>query len=72
MDGYCLAQLLEEEPAQRSGLMLSAPAGRRNDVAIIGSRFDDTDCWVCGAAIIAMHCKIVCNHCGFMRDCSDP
>ncbi|HET7377459.1 MAG TPA: hypothetical protein VFK30_12170 [Anaerolineae bacterium] len=31
----------------------------------------DTYCWVCGAAIVDVHCKIVCKNCGFMRDCSD-
>jgi hypothetical protein len=35
-------------------------------------RIDDTYCWVCGAAIIDVHCKIICKICGFTRDCSDP
>ena len=35
-------------------------------------RRDDTYCWVCGAAIVEVHCKIVCKNCGFTRDCSDP
>jgi len=34
-------------------------------------RADDTYCWVCGAAIVDVHCKIVCKTCGFTRDCSD-
>jgi hypothetical protein len=29
-------------------------------------------CWICGAAILERHCKIVCQNCGFTRDCSDP
>jgi hypothetical protein len=29
-------------------------------------------CWVCGGSVIERHCKIVCQVCGFMRDCSDP
>jgi hypothetical protein len=35
-------------------------------------RRDDTVCWICGAASLAVHCKIICKNCGFMRDCSDP
>ncbi len=33
---------------------------------------EDSYCWVCGAAVIDRHCKIVCPRCGFTRDCSDP
>ena len=33
---------------------------------------DDTYCWMCGAAVEKRHCKIICNACGFTRDCSDP
>ena len=61
MDGYCLAQLFEEEPNAVN------PRFDRDQ-----PRFGDTYCWVCSAAIVDVHCKIVCQHCGFMRDCSDP
>lgn len=33
---------------------------------------DDTYCWVCGGPVLKRHCKIVCQACGFTRDCSDP
>lgn len=33
---------------------------------------DDTYCWMCDSPIIKRHCKIVCQTCGFTRDCSDP
>lgn len=33
---------------------------------------DDTDCWLCGGAVSNRHCKIICQQCGFTRDCSDP
>lgn len=33
---------------------------------------DDTWCWVCGGPVIERHCKIICQVCGFTRDCSDP
>jgi len=29
-------------------------------------------CWVCGAVMREIQCKIICPHCGYMRDCSDP
>jgi hypothetical protein len=35
-------------------------------------RADDAMCWVCGAPIVEVHCKLVCRNCGFTRDCSDP
>jgi 8-oxo-dGTP diphosphatase len=33
---------------------------------------DDTYCWTCGGPVLKRHCKIVCQVCGFTRDCSDP
>lgn len=33
---------------------------------------DDTYCWLCGGPVAKRHCKIICQVCGFMRDCSDP
>lgn len=33
---------------------------------------DDTYCWLCNGPVIKRHCKIVCQTCGFTRDCSDP
>jgi hypothetical protein len=29
-------------------------------------------CWVCGTPTREIQCKIVCPHCGYTRDCSDP
>ena len=29
-------------------------------------------CDICGAEMLAAHCKLRCVHCGFTRDCSDP
>jgi rubrerythrin len=29
-------------------------------------------CWVCGALMREIRCKLVCPHCGYTRDCSDP
>jgi hypothetical protein len=33
---------------------------------------DDTYCWLCGGPVVKRHCRIICQVCGFMRDCSDP
>lgn len=33
---------------------------------------DDTYCWLCNGPVLKRHCKIVCQQCGFVRDCSDP
>jgi 8-oxo-dGTP diphosphatase len=33
---------------------------------------EDTYCWMCRGPVIKRHCKIVCQICGFTRDCSDP
>ena len=29
-------------------------------------------CDVCGGPMIDRHCKLVCERCGYQRDCSDP
>jgi hypothetical protein len=31
-----------------------------------------TPCWVCGAGMHEIKCKLICPQCGFTRDCSDP
>ena len=33
---------------------------------------DDSYCWTCGGAVVKRQCKIICQVCGFTRDCSDP
>ena len=29
-------------------------------------------CDLCGAAMLNLHCKLICERCGYKRDCSDP
>jgi hypothetical protein len=29
-------------------------------------------CDICGAEMLAVHCKLRCVHCGYVRDCGDP
>lgn len=31
-----------------------------------------TPCDLCGAIMRESHCKLVCDQCGYVRDCSDP
>lgn len=29
-------------------------------------------CEICETETLKLHCKIICNNCGYKRDCSDP
>lgn len=29
-------------------------------------------CDLCGSVMLNLHCKLVCERCGYKRDCSDP
>lgn len=29
-------------------------------------------CDLCGSVMLNLHCKLVCETCGYKRDCSDP
>lgn len=29
-------------------------------------------CDLCGHVMLDLHCKLVCERCGYKRDCSDP
>jgi hypothetical protein len=33
---------------------------------------DEYRCDLCGAPMLEWHCRIICNFCGYQRDCSDP
>lgn len=33
---------------------------------------EDTYCWLCQGPVSKRQCKIICQVCGFTRDCSDP
>lgn len=36
-------------------------------------RSDETYyCDLCGSVMLNLHCKLVCETCGYKRDCSDP
>ena len=63
----------------REGAIGSRPASPDDQVEadvqapnLVYRPHDDTYCWLCNGPVIKRHCKIVCQHCGFTRDCSDP
>ena len=29
-------------------------------------------CDLCGTQMLNLHCKLICERCGYKRDCSDP
>ncbi|HCW78109.1 MAG TPA: hypothetical protein DG084_03260 [Gemmatimonadetes bacterium] len=29
-------------------------------------------CDLCGVPMLNLHCKLICEQCGYKRDCSDP
>jgi 8-oxo-dGTP diphosphatase len=33
---------------------------------------DDSYCWMCQGPVVKRQCRIICQVCGFTRDCSDP
>jgi hypothetical protein len=37
-----------------------------------GGSTDAPFCDLCGSPMRETHCKLVCDQCGYMRDCSDP
>jgi hypothetical protein len=44
------------------------------DVGASASSEDEVEhrCDLCGAPMKEWHCRIICNYCGYQRDCSDP
>lgn len=30
-----------------------------------------TTCPICGAPLVGVHCKLMCENCGYREDCSD-
>jgi len=70
-NGNLIAHEVVFYPLDPAGLATQHVSRRANSSDAAGSA-DDTSCWVCGAAVIKHHCKIICIVCGFRRDCSDP
>lgn len=69
----------DREIVDREEAIVSRPASTDDQVEadvqslnLVDRPHDDTYCWLCSEPVIKRHCKIVCQHCGFTRDCSDP
>ena len=66
------------EGRKGDGEMGGTGDGGANDSALrtphsaIYTPADDTYCWMCNGDVVKRHCKIICQSCGFTRDCSDP
>jgi hypothetical protein len=46
-----------------------APEEHRDDLR---PQAQHKTCDVCGGVVEERHCKIVCQNCGYQRDCTDP
>ena len=47
-----------------AGTIVKAPQAPRQE--------PEAACDVCGAPTYEVRCKVICNRCGYTRDCSDP
>jgi hypothetical protein len=45
----------------------TARAGRHTDPSVPAPACD-----LCGYPMRESHCKLICDQCGYVRDCSDP
>lgn len=55
----------EERPVTEDARKRPAPARAARAV-------DAPRCDLCGSPMRESHCKLVCDQCGYIRDCSDP
>jgi hypothetical protein len=72
----------EEDPEMESGkgegpafppLPLTRGAGREGAARSARQSREESEprCEMCGASVIAAHCKRICPRCGFMTGCSE-
>lgn len=47
-------------------------AGSRGDTSSSGDAESVFYCDLCGSVMLNLHCKLICERCGYKRDCSDP
>ena len=61
-----------------SGAEARPPVGRSEVASSSTGPTDRTDeapaylCDLCGHPMLDLHCKLICERCGYKRDCSDP
>jgi hypothetical protein len=77
---------VEDEPSKadlagRAGEDVAGPAGEDVAQSVGGGApdaprpQDDEEvyyCDLCGSVMLNLHCKLICERCGYKRDCSDP
>lgn len=55
-----------DAPGERgSGSGRSRPTGEERATEVFY-------CDLCGNVMLNLHCKLICERCGYRRDCSDP
>ena len=47
-------------------------ADEARNAAKVGQAEQIFHCDLCGHVMLNLHCKLICERCGFRRDCSDP
>ena len=52
-------------PSRKTG------CGRHAKGPIVARDVGDVPCEICGAPVVAYHCKRICLRCGFMTGCSE-
>lgn len=54
----------EAAPAPDGSITEGAPTRRQSEEVY--------HCDLCGSVMLNLHCKLICERCGYKRDCSDP
>ena len=68
------AEKRSRPPASASGTRETGPAeASPADTSVNVPPEEQTFyCDLCGNVMLNLHCKLICEHCGYERDCSDP
>jgi hypothetical protein len=62
----------EEIEGDRADSANTPPDGKPHRWQVPISRTGHPVCDLCGYAMRESHCKLICDQCGYVRDCSDP
>jgi len=63
VDGTARQPTADESPAENR---------RRTGSGGDGVTVSTYRCDLCGNVMLDLHCKLICDRCGYKRDCSDP
>ena len=64
--------MLESDDARRAGVPGKMPEGKPHRWQVPTSPTGQPVCDLCGYPMRESQCKLICDQCGYMRDCSDP